>query len=51
MDEEKKKQLNDAIAVIKAFCFEYDFCSDCPFGVYKSDGYYCDFIFNWQDIK
>ena len=52
MDEEKKKKLNDAIAVIRAFCLNRDYCSGCPF---KYNGgiadYGCDFPCNWHDIE
>ena len=31
MDEEKKKQINDAIAVLRDFCLsEYHSCLECP---------------------
>ena len=51
MDEEKKKQINNAIAVIRAFCIEHEFYSDCPFSAYDNDGYYCDFPYNWEKIE
>lgn len=51
MDKEKKKQINEAIAIIRDFCIEHKFCSDCPFGTYVGDGYYCDFPYNWEKIE
>ena len=51
MDEKKKKQINEAIAIIRDFCIEHKFCSDCPFGTYVGDGYCCDFPFNWEKIE
>ena len=30
MDEEKKKQINNAISVLKKFCKEQDGCGKCP---------------------
>ena len=48
----KKKQINDAIAVIRAFCIEHESCIDCPLSQYEIDegGYYCDFPSNWEEI-
>ena len=49
MDEEKKKQLNDAIAVIRSFCINYDYCIWCPFAqncYVFGRNYPC----NWKDI-
>ena len=52
MDEEKKKQLNDAIAVIRSFCLYRDSCTDCPFA-YNCDAteYGCASPWDWQDIE
>ena len=49
MDEEKKKQINEAIAVIRSFCINYDYCTLCPFGLHCVFGrnYPC----NWKDIE
>ena len=53
MDEKKKKQINDAIAVIRAFCMEQINCDNCPLSYYDSDGggYYCDFPNRWEEIE
>ena len=52
MDEQKKKQLNEAITVLRNMCNEHA-CICCPFYNYNCDGpsYYCDFPSNWRDIK
>lgn len=51
MDEEKKKQINAAIAVLRDICNKTS-CVDCPF--YKvncaGDGFYSDFPGCWKDI-
>lgn len=51
MDEKKKKQINEAIAVLRDMCNKHN-CGDCPFYTYNcnGDGYYCDFPGNWEDI-
>ena len=50
MDEEKKKQLNDAMAVIRRFCLNRDDCAGCPFGCGIAE-YGCDFPYNWEEIE
>lgn len=52
MDEETMK-LNEAIAVIRAFCMEQLSCDDCPLSYYDSDGegYYCDWPNRWEEIE
>ena len=50
MDEEKKK-INDDITVIRAFCIEHEFCSDCPISAHEGDDYFCDFPYNWENIE
>lgn len=52
MDEENKKKLNDAIAVIRHLCITRKYCSGCPFshncGI---AGCGCDFPCNWEKIE
>ena len=52
MDEKKKKQLNEAIAVLRTMCNEH-ICVYCPF--YKNNccgtGRFCDFPGSWRDIR
>ena len=52
MDEEKKKQLNDAIAVIRNLCIIRKYCSGCPFshncGMAEHN---CAFPYHWQNIE
>ena len=50
MDEEKKKQINNAIAVIRSFCLNRDDCTDCPFACGIA-GCGCDFPCNWENIE
>lgn len=52
MDEEKKKQINNAIAVLRDMCIKHS-CSNCPFYPYNCEGpgYYCDFPSNWADVE
>ena len=51
MDEEQKKQINKAIAVLRDICEEHG-CSNCPLFKVICHGstYYCDFPINWLDI-
>lgn len=51
MDEEKKKQINEAIAVLRDMCNSYK-CGDCPFynKNCNGDGYYSDFPGCWEEI-
>ena len=49
MDEKKKKQLNEAIAVIRNLCINYDYCILCPFGPHCVFG--CNYPCNWKDIE
>lgn len=53
MDEEKKKKLNDAIAVIRAFCMEQLSCDNCPLSYYDISEavYYCDYPNMWEEIE
>lgn len=52
MDEGKKKQLNDAIAVIRNLCITRKYCSGCPFshncGMAEHN---CAFPYHWQNIE
>ena len=52
MDEEKKKKLNDAIAVLRDMCNKHQ-CGRCPFYNMncKGTGRFCDFPGAWQDIE
>lgn len=52
MDEIKRKEINDAIAVIRKMCQEQSFCDDCPLSNcnYNGKGYYCTAPGMWQDI-
>ena len=53
MDEEKKKQINEAIAVLRDMCFKHLSCKGCPMR-----GKNCNYLevgefdipCNWQDI-
>lgn len=51
MDEKKKKQINNAIAVLRDMCNGKE-CVFCPFYAYNCNGYghYCEFPINWEDI-
>ena len=50
MDEEKKKQLNDAIAVLREECKKHCSCDLCPIGQ-KIDGKnFCTKPWAWKDI-
>ena len=52
MDEEKKKQINDAITVIRNLCITRKYCSGCPFshncGMAEHN---CAFPYHWQNIE
>lgn len=52
MDEEKKKQINEAIAVLRDICNK-NRCVDCPFYMVNclGDGGYSDFPGCWKDIQ
>ncbi len=51
MDEEKKKQLNDAIAVLREECKKHSSCDLCPIGQ-KIDGKnFCTKPWAWADIE
>ena len=51
MDKEKKKQINDAIAVLRTMCNEH-ICVYCPFFAWNCDGCenYCNLPKDWEDI-
>ena len=51
MDEEQKKQINEAIVVLRDIC-EGHGCSNCPLFkvICYGSSYYCDFPINWADI-
>ena len=51
MDEKQKKQINEAIAVLKKMCNE-NMCGHCPSfnGNCFGTGRFCHFPGAWQDI-
>lgn len=51
MDEEKKKQINEAIEVLKDLC-NSSTCRDCPMNKYNCNSYegYCDVPGDWELI-
>lgn len=51
MDEEKRKQINEAIAVLKDLC-NSNACNNCPMNKYNCIGYegYCDVPGDWALI-
>ena len=51
VDEEQKKKLNDAIAVLREECKKHSSCDLCPIGQ-KIDGKnFCTKPWAWQNIE
>ena len=48
MDEEKKKQINEAIAVLREECKKHEHCFSCPF---ERSGCPYDMPCDWEDIE
>ena len=51
MDEDKKKQINEAIAVIRSFCVNRDSCISCPLAFNCGIEYDYNFPCNWENIE